>query len=412
MQHFKKRLLSEKLERLSQLFPVVVVVGARQVGKSTLLKHDFSKAQYVVFDPVQDIENARMDPELFLNNHTTPLVLDEIQYAPEVVSVIKRRVDKDPSPGQYLLTGSQQWGVLKSMAESLAGRAVFLDLQPFSLSEIQEVDAPISWLERWLNNPKEVIKNKPRRLQNPPQLYEQLWRGFFPKAQELPFDAIPSFYQSYLRTYIERDVRVLADIDDLQTFGNFVKLAATLTAQEVNYSKLGKDIGITPQTAKRWLDILISTFQWFSLPAYSNNAIKKISNKPKGYFADTGLVCQAQAISTPQALGGHPLLGALFETAVIGELKKLSSAMASPPNLYHWRAHSGAEVDVILERDGKLYPIEIKSKSRPNKSDAQGLTLFHKNYPRSDVQYGLVICPCDEFFQLSSAAYAMPWDCV
>ena len=408
---YLERSITKRLYQLFEAFPVVVISGARQVGKSTLLQHTLGKqAQIVVFDPVVDIENARQDPELFLNNRKSPLILDEIQYAPELVASIKRRIDRDRTPGQYILTGSQQWGVLKSMAESLAGRAVFLDLEGFCLAEIAQPKATQPWLEEWLNDPAAFPAKEPHRLPLKTSLYEQLWRGFLPEAQFLPLEVIPDFHSAYQRTYIERDVRLLAEISDWQLFGRFLRLVAALTAQEVNFSQLGRELGLTPQTSKRWIDILKATFQWFEIPAYSGNSIKRVSNKPKGFIADTGLACAAQAISSPNAIGGHPLWGALFETAVAAELRKQCSFLSPRPNLYHWRSYGGAEVDFILEYNGVYYPIEAKAKSNPSRRDTMGISAFRKTNPNLSVANGLVLAPTDKTVQLSDLDYAMPWD--
>ena len=277
-----RRILTDKLYKLAESFPVVVISGARQVGKSTLLQNTLGmEAEIVVFDPVIDIENARQDPELFLNNHPPPLILDEIQYAPELVASIKRRIDLKRSPGQYILTGSQQWGVMKSMSESLAGRAVFMDLDSFCLLEISQSDSIIPWIARWLAAPDVFLSLSQSRLTHETTLYEQLWRGFLPESQFLATEVIPDFLNAYQRTYIERDVRLLAEVSDLQLFGRFLQLISALTAQEINHSQLGRELGLTPQTARRWLDILKATFQWFEIPAYSGNLIKRVSNKPK-----------------------------------------------------------------------------------------------------------------------------------
>lgn len=292
-------------------------------------------------------------------------MLDEIQYAPELIPAIKRRVDKDRIPGRFILTGSQQWEVMKSLAESLAGRAVFIDMEGFSLSEIADHDT--NWLAHWLDNPLEFAAEKHACLDLPHTFYETLWRGFLPDATLLSLETIPIFYDAYLRTYIERDIRLLTDIGDWQSFGRFVRLIAALTAREINYSQLGREIGISPKTANRWLDMLKATFQWFDIPAFSGNAIKRVSRKPKGFIADTGFACAAQLISSPIALSGHPMLGALFETAVAGEIRKLSALLSTKPRIYHWRSAGGAEVDLLLERDGKLFPIEVKVKSQPSK---------------------------------------------
>ena len=404
------RLQTGRLRALFRSFPVVVITGARQVGKSTLVRKVFPKASYVVFDPAVDVENARREPDLFLDHHPPPLILDEIQYAPEVVSALKRRIDRDPKPGQYVLTGSQQWGVLRSMTESLAGRSVFLDLEGFCLAEAAKSKRPTAWLASFLEDPDAFLKGSHRRLPLGHSLYEQLWRGWLPKAQSLPLTAIPDFQEAYLRTYVERDVRLLADVSDLQAFGRFVRVVAALTAQEINHSQLGRELGMTPQTARRWLDVLKATFQWFEVPAYHGNAVKRVSAKPKGYLADTGMACMAQAISSPKALGAHPLLGALFETAVVSEVRKQLSVLAPRANLYHWRTFGGSEVDLVLERDGVFYPIEVKATTHPSGSDARGLRAFRETYPRLKVGPGLVIAPVEKRYALTEHDVAVPWD--
>jgi predicted AAA+ superfamily ATPase len=440
---YKKRILADKLRRMLGRFAVVVVSGARQVGKSTLLGHELPGWESVVFDPAVDVGNARRDPDLFLDNHPSPLILDEIQYAPELVAAIKRRVDRATASGRagaekgpraegpaaadkgngrdgrlvgrkagmYILTGSQQWSVLKSASESLAGRAVFLDLEGFCLAEIAEAGVEEHWLKRYLDAPKEFVASPAKRLSAGRTVYEQLWRGFLPEADSLELDWVAEFYRAYLRTYIERDVRLLTDVGDWQQFGRFVQLAAALTAQEINHSQLGRELGVTPQTAHRWLATLRATFQWFEAPAYHGNTIKRISSKPKGYLADTGLACSLQTISTPQALSGHPLVGALFESAVAGEIRKLAGTLPTPPNVYHWRSHSGAEVDLLLERDGMFYPIEVKLASRPSRQDTRGIEAFRTTYPKLKTAPGLVISPVERMERLADVEYAMPWDC-
>jgi len=409
---YKERLITNRLKKLASTFPVVVLTGARQSGKSTLLSHVFSQTEAVVFDASMDLTGARQDPDMFLDNHPSPVILDEIQYAPEVVSAIKRRVDKNRKPGLYILTGSQQWSVMKSISESLAGRAVFLQLEAFALSEIYQTISDKNWLERWLAGDVKGFIASIGKIQPTRTLYEHLWRGWLPESDALDLEFIPDFYRSYIQTYIERDARLQLEVGDWQQFGKFIQLASALTAQEVNYSQLGREIGINYQTARQWLVVLKSTFQWFEVSAYSGNAIKKISGKAKGYIADSGLTCALNRISSHKSLGGHPLLGALFETAVVAEIRKLANALSTPPQLYHWRSHGGAEVDLILERDGVLYPIEIKAKSHPNKSDTRGIAAFRKTYPKSTIGPGLVLCPCEAFIKISELDYALPWDTI
>ena len=407
---FKPRIITDKLRKLASTFPSVVMTGARQVGKSTLLQHVFPDLESIVFDPVIDVGNARQDPELFLDNHRPPIILDEIQYAPELVPVIKRRLDKDRQAGQYIMTGSQQWQVLKSIAESLAGRTVFLAIEGFSLSETTQETTDSHWLQRWLDAPDHFQEVPNPRLSVARTLYEQLWRGWLPEADQLSLDVIPDFYQAYLQTYIERDVRQVADVADWQQFGRFIQLVAALTAQEINFSQLGRELGITSQTAQRWLATLRATFQWYEIPSYHGNTIKRVSGKPKGYVADTGLACSLQRLSSAQTLAGHPATGALFETAVVAEIRKLSNIMATPPMLYHWRSHGGAEVDLILERDGIFFPIEIKMTANPARRHASGLSAFRKTYAQLTIAPGLVIAPCRRFEQIAEQDFALPWD--
>src|SRR3990167_3635474 len=411
MKHaYRHRDLSERLQHLFANFPCVIVVGARQVGKSTLLTHLFPQASHILLDPVQDVQNIRRDPDLFLNNCKLPVIFDEVQYAPELIPALKRFIDKNKHSGQYLLTGSQQWGVLNTISESLAGLAIIITLDGFSLAEITDIDIDKHWLLRWLENPDAFLSQPANRLPLPYSLYEILWRGSLPEANFLPKDVIADFHASYQRTYIERDIRLLTDVSDLAQFGRFVRLAAALTAQEINYSEMGRDIGVTPQTAKRWLTTLSQTFEWFEVPAYSNNPIKRISEKPKGYFADTGQVCHAQMISSPAAIGAHPLWGALFENAVVSELRKQANLIATPPQFYHWRLHSGAEVDLILERNGKFYPIEIKAKSHITANDARNIQTFRKTYPHLQVQKGLIIAPSENRYPVTDQDWVIPWD--
>jgi uncharacterized protein len=411
--NYQKRALSQRLQELAAYFPVVVLSGARQVGKSTLLQNAFPDWQIVTFDSAQDVGNARQDPDLFLDAHPAPLILDEIQYAPELVPAIKRRVDLTKNPSQYILTGSQQWAVLQTANESLAGRAVFLELEGFSLAEMANV--PSSWLSRYLDNPEAFVQTPATNLKRLPldkTIYEILFRGSLPEATHMPEQLLRTYHDSYVTTYIERDVRMLSEVADRQLFGQFTQLAASLTAQEINHSQLGRELGISYKTAQNWLRILRDTFQWVEVPAYSNNSVKRIAGKAKGYFADTGLACALQRISSPLALAGHPNTGALFESAVCAELRKQMAVMTAAPRLHHWRSYGGAEVDLLLERDGMFYPIEVKLHSRPSRKDTRGLTAFREAHPHLRIAPGLVISPTDALLPLSEHDWALPWDAV
>ena len=379
------RQLSSKLHRLVEAFPVTVISGARQVGKTTLVRHLFPGYDYVVFDPTIDIENARREPDLFLRNHPAPLILDEIQYAPEVVAALKRRVDAGGAQaGEYLVTGSQQWQVMRSLSESLAGRAAFLDLEGLSLQEMAGCGGTPCWLENWLEDAAGCVAAWSRDV--PPRpLWDWLWRGFLPGVQTLTNDLVPDFWAGYQRTYIERDARLAGEVNDWQQFGLFLHLVSALTAQEINYSQLGREIGMTPQSARRWLDVLRGTFQWHEVPAFKGNLIKRVSGKPKGYLSDTGLICHLARLGSARALGGHPLLGALFETAMVHEIRKQGAALSGGGAFHHWRTAGGAEVDLILERDGWLYPFEIKLTTHPTKRDASGIAALRQAYPHLQI---------------------------
>lgn len=361
-----------------------------------------------MFDPLTDVGNARSEPELFFKNNPGPLFLDEIQYAPQLVPVLKRLVDKDRTPGRYILSGSHQWGILNSISESLAGRAVVINLMSFNLDEILDNPPRTRWLEHVIHTGKvESLPECDYQLQEP--LLTCLYRGQLPGVQELPLEVVPAFLDSYVQTYIERDVRIMADISDLALFVRFFRLCGTLSAQEINYSKLGRDIGITPQTARRWLDILKQSFQWIELPPYSGNVLKRVSGKNKGYFADTGLLCHSLFLSTPSALPSHPRWGSTVETMVVMEILKIVSAMQSPIGIYHWRSHGGAEVDLLLEQNGVFIPIEVKATARPKKKDTLGIRAFRDTYPSLSIGDGIIIHLGDESGYLTDTEIAVPF---
>jgi predicted AAA+ superfamily ATPase len=406
---YHNRLLSTRLTRLTENFPVVVVSGARQVGKTTLLKHLFPQYDYCVFDASLDLEGARRDPDLFLRNHPSPLILDEIQYAPELVSAIKRQVDRAGSaPGQFILTGSQQWQVLKTLSESLAGRAAFLDLQGFSLQELSDVDT--SWLSRWLDGPEQFPAWSRTARFFSGDLTTWLWKGVMPGVQKLPDDLVADFWAGYHRTYVERDARLMGEIQDWQEFGRFIGLMTALTAQEINYSQLGREIGITPQTSKRWLKILEATFQWHSLPPFSGNLVKRVSARPKGYIADTGLACYHARVSSPKMLASNPLFGALFESAQVQELHKQVAAQGIAAAWYHWRSAGGAEVDLLLEKDDTLFPFEFKLTTQPSRRSASGIAAFKAAYPGRNIGNGAVICAVEKPYWITEDVMAIPWN--
>lgn len=406
---YRDRSLEKKFKLSLSHFPILILTGARQVGKTTFLTHLLQHSHEIIpFEPNLDVENARSEPELFFSNHPGPLVLDEIQYAPELIPTLKRIVDKDRTPGRYILTGSQQWQVMKNVSESLAGRAQILEMDGFSLPEISETKEPVLWLEMLLTG-RDDFASGIHKQQLPLSLTEYFFRGQLPGVQDIPLSLISDYHRSYLNTYIERDARQLADLSDFQQFGQFYRLCGALSGQEINFSQLGRDIGMTPQSAKRWLSILKATYQWREIQAYSGNTVRRISGKPKGYFSDTGMLCHGLFLSGPEALPSHPQWGNIVETAVVNEIVRRTTLMDSPPMLHHWRSHNGAEVDLLLERDGCFWPVEVKATTRPAKKDLRGIKAFRETYPHLNIGKGIVIHLGESCLRLSDKDWAIPF---
>jgi hypothetical protein len=222
-------------------------------------------------------------------------------------------------------------------------------------------------------------------------------------------DLVPEFWTGYQRTYVERDARLGGEVNDWQQFGMFMRLASALTAQEINYSQLGREIGVTPQSARRWLQVLRGTFQWWEAPAFKGNLVKRVSSKPKGYLSDTGLVCHLAQLNSPRALGGHPLLGALFETGMVHEIRKQQACLSGGGTFHHWRAAGGAEVDLLLERDGWLHPFEVKLTANPTRRDAAGITAFRHAHPHLQIGKGAILCATEGAFWITDDVAGLPW---
>ncbi len=405
---YKKRLIEKKLLEYKQFFKIVLITGARQVGKTTLLTHCFPKIKIITFDPIQDIYGVRKDPDLFLDNFPPPVILDEIQYVPELFPALKRRVDKSNATGQYFLTGSQNFSLMKNVSESLAGRVGILNLFNMTVNELYGNINDANWLEYYLNNSKFLLK---RTLNTKLPLKDILWRGGMPGLLDADEKFITPFFKSYVQTYIERDLRTVENIKNLYNFTTFMSFCAALSAQEINNSKIGNDIGISSVTAKKWYELLINSFQFFALQPYSGNTIKRISKKRKGFISDTGLLCYLQQINSPDALLASPMFGAIFETFVVSEIKKYINASGLNVNFYHWRTNSSAEVDLIIEKNGFLYPIEIKSKSNLNAYDARGLKSFRETY-KNKCKHSLIIYAGKELYKISENITAIPWNAI
>lgn len=407
---YRPRHAERRLRLLADHFKVVLVTGARQVGKSTLLAHALPDVKTVVFDPVQDIYGARTDPDFFLDSFPPPAVLDEIQYAPELLAALKRRVDRVDAPGQYFLSGSQHLGVLRSVSESMAGRVGILRLEAMTVDEMLGRGGEAGWLGPYLDDPLSLLDRFRGPQSEVGSLTRLLWRGGLPGLLDAPDEVVPDFFGSYVQTYVERDVRRMEDIQELASFGRFLGLSGALTAQEINASQLGRDVGVAPRTARRWLDLLTHTYQWLELFPYHGSTVKRVSGKRKGHISDTGLACWLQRLSSPETLAASPLLGALFETWAVNAVHRQFVTVGVPPLAYHWRTVGGAEVDLVLERDGRLYPIEVKCGTRLNGHDTRGLRAFRDTYGPERVMPGLIVYAGEECYRVNPETIALPWN--
>lgn len=432
---YHPRHIEARLQRLFRSFPVTVVMGARQSGKSTLAAHALQArpvtpgpgapptepgaVRTFVFDPVTDVGNARRDPELFLRLNPPPLLLDEVQHAPELLPVLKRLVDETGANGQYLLTGSQQLQVLDTVKETLAGRAILLDLYPMTRGELA-ADLRGGLLPSLFGDPPatdafELIQRL--GTQGPPSLpagnlYERIFRGGYPRLLTIGTADLTAWFESYVRTYVERDARAVRDVSHLHDFTRFLRLAAALTGRELNSSQLGREIGVTPKTARAWMETLRASYMVTLVEAYSGNAIKRVSGRPKIHLTDTGLASHLLGISSPSALLHQPTIGQLFESYVVNEILRGIHGMDARPHLWHWRTSAGAEVDLLLERDGRFYPIEIKLASRPSRKDLRGLASFVETYPRLPLGPRIIVHGGVDLFLVDEQTAAVPVDWV
>lgn len=356
------------LRGVARRFPVVTLTGPRQSGKTTLARLTFPRHSYVSLETPSDRDFAIGDPRGFLEHYRKPVIIDEAQRVPDLFSYIQTIVDGEDQPGRYILTGSQNFLLMQSVSQSLAGRSAVLHLLPFSLAELQE---------RPLLSSDTIGLGT--RSQRAPRvgLWEQLFAGFYPRIHDKKLHP-GEWLSSYYRTYVERDVRQILSIGDVETFSRFVRLCAARTGQILNTSTLASDAGVTHPTVKRWLSVLEASFLTLMLRPHYANYGKRLIKAPKLYFLDTGLLCYLLGIRSHQDLEIHSLRGAIFESFVVSELHKNYLHRGETPRLYYWRSSDGHEVDVIVERGETLVPIEIKSGQTLASDAFNGLQYFLK----------------------------------
>jgi uncharacterized protein len=330
------RAAENTIRTLLKGFPVITITGPRQSGKTTLARAIFSDKPYASLEDPDVRLVAQDDPRAFLARFPDGAVLDEVQRCPDILSYLQTMVDEDGRMGRFILTGSQQFGLLSGVTQSLAGRTAFVELLPFSRDELEQAG------------------------KLPKKLDDMLIKGGYPPLYDrnIPLRA---WFGSYVTAYIERDVRQVLKVQELETFQRFVRLCAGRTGQLLNRATLAVDCGITHNTAKSWISVLEASYILFLLRPHHANFNKRLIKAPKLYFYDSGLVSWLLGIQTQQQLETHPLRGNIFETFIVAELMKSRLNSGERPNLYFWRDSNGNEVDVIIEQGQKLMPVEIKS---------------------------------------------------
>lgn len=391
----KERILAKTIKKAIKTFPAIVLTGPRQSGKTTLFKMLFSKSHTFINLENPDLRlRAREDPIGFLNQYKPPLVIDEIQYLPELLSYIKTKIDKERKPGQWLLTGSQNFALMQGVSQSLAGRAAILSLLPFSIAESfnrapQAKDA-VSWL-------KYIKQDKKQNAVFKPSLGDVLLRGFYPEiALQKKVDR-QLWCGSYITTYLERDIRDLAEIGDLSQFERFLVACATRTGQLLNLSEIARDIGISVPTAKRWLSLLETGYQVYLLYPHYKNIGKRIIKSPKLYFNDPALCSYLLGLNDTKSLRSSPHFGNLFETMVIVDFLKRFLNFGQKPSFYYLRSRDKLEIDLVIELAGKLHLFEIKSTMTITPKHATSLIRLSKELGSQIKTQGIISCAQDNF---------------
>ena len=402
---FRARTLQDCWLEASEQFPVLLLTGPRQVGKTTLLQHVREPGRrYVSLDDPTLRVLAREDPALFLQQYRPPLLIDEIQYAPGLLPYIKMAVDAERRPGAFWLTGSQQFQMMRGISETLAGRVGIVNLLGFSR---REAEGRALELPPFLpTNERLAQREQTAAATQAAAVYEEIWRGSYPALRAGPVTDRDLFYSSYVQTYLQRDVRDLTQVGDEGAFLKFIQACAARTAQMLNLSELARDVDVRVGTAKRWLSILQASFQVFLLPPYHTNVTKRLVKTPKLYFLDTGLCAYLTQWSSPQTLEAGAMSGAIFETYALGELLKSWWHRMQTPQLYFYRDKDGREIDFLLLSDATLYPIEVKRSATPQREWTRPFASLGRF--SAQVGEGGVVCLHPQVIRLAEKASAIP----
>lgn len=397
-----KRAIEDAFMQTQSEYPVTLLTGPRQVGKTTMLQKlmEGTDRKYISLDEF-DARSLAKDPAAFFQVYKPPVLIDEVQYAPELFSYIKVIVDKTHRKGDFWLTGSQAYKLMQGVTESLAGRIAIMQMHSLSQAEImgyenQAFEVEIDKIESRKATPKEI-----------PEIYKAIFTGGMPEIVSKTVTNIQAYYKNYLASYIDRDVKYIAsEIDGLKYY-DFIKSVAARTAQQINVAEISRDVGINEVTAKRWLGILETLGIIFFLHPYSNNVLKRALKKPKLYFYDTGLAVQIIGWSTPEITMNSAMNGAYFENFVISEICKSYYNAGKEPALYYYRDKEGQEIDLILEKDGILHPIEIKKAAIATKDMVENFSALQAVYPYT-IGKGAVICNAQKLSAINQDVLIIP----
>jgi len=394
---FIRRSLQDALLNFGSKFPIILVTGARQVGKSTLLRHAIHDAEYVTLDDPEDRQQAQKEPKLFLSRFKGRTIIDEVQYAPELFPLLKMRVDEEQRMGQFWLSGSQQFHMMKNVTESLAGRVAILGLAGLSTRELLgEPDALP--LEQRLST---TVKALPLG-----EVFERVWRGSYPALHDGRGLTPEEFYPAYVQTYLQRDVRDLARVGDESAFLLFMQLVAARTGQLLNSSEIANEADISITTVRNWLSILQASGIVAFVDPYHSNRTSRLVKTKKLYFLDTGLAAWLGGWKTAEALARGAAAGAFLETYVVSEVMKGSFNRGQQPEFTFFRDHNDREVDILSIGSNTLVPMEVKTTSRPDGRTARRLLLGESL--KLEQGQGAIVCMVDKIYPLSEKVNAYP----